>query len=149
MRIFENMSFHWFCSLQRFDYYSDVCLFGGTATRLLAAARAPGVKATLLTPEFFPGWALVLLPSKQFKVYSNVDVSAQAGFVQVHAREKVALSKAGRAVNMGHKPQTRGTVKNAKDHPNGGRARALRLSRTPWGVPTKKSRLPRRFRLVS
>lgn len=51
-------------------------------------------------------------------------------------------NKAGAGVNVGVKARVRGTVKNANDHPNGGRNRSLLCSRTPWGYPAKKSRFP-------
>jgi ribosomal protein L2 len=50
--------------------------------------------------------------------------------------------KAGQFKNRGIKPLVRGTVKNANDHPNGGRNRSLLCSKTPWGYTTKKSRFP-------
>ena len=59
------------------------------------------------------------------------------------AQGRLVVRKAGSAVNAGKSPRVRGTVKNANDHPNGGRCRSLRLSRTPWGYTAKRSRTPR------
>jgi large subunit ribosomal protein L2 len=59
----------------------------------------------------------------------------------VRARRSIIL--AGDARRYGQKPSVRGTAKNANDHPNGGRTRALKLSQTPWARPAKKSRKPR------
>jgi ribosomal protein L2 len=115
-------------------------MLGGVQSRSVTLVRAPGSSAVLLSPTFFPGWALVLLPSGAMKILKNASVFAHEGCVQLQLQEKVRLFKAGRMVRSGRRPQVRGTVKNSCDHPNGGRSRALALSRTPWGFPTKKSR---------
>lgn len=45
-------------------------------------------------------------------------------------------------MNLGRAPQVRGTVMNPNDHPHGGRTRAIKYPRTPWGRSAKKSRKP-------
>lgn len=141
----QSLRFNWCNALVNYPHYTQVCIFSSPKKnfKFLKAVRSPGTSAILLTPTFFKNWSLVLLPSKSFKILPGNDVYAHNGVVSLQWQKKIKLFKAGRGINMGLKPRVRGTVKNACDHPNGGRSRALRLSRTPWGVPTKKSRKPK------
>jgi hypothetical protein len=134
--------------LSNFPPHSTVCLlrpyFGGAGGCSVAAARivyvrAAGSSATILSTSFYGRWALVILPSGLFKVLDPRHTYANFGTPQPeHAR--VHYPKAGSLRFRGCAPQVRGTVKNANDHPNGGRSRALRCSRTPWGLIAKKPR---------
>ena len=38
---------------------------------------------------------------------------------------------------LGKKPKVRGVAKNPTDHPHGGRTKAIKYPRTPWGKTTK------------
>jgi len=53
--------------------------------------------------------------SKKYRVQSN------AGFKKV----------------LGKKSLSRGVAKNPIDHPHGGRSKAIKYQRTPWGKTTK------------
>jgi hypothetical protein len=105
-------------------------------------AIAGGSSALFITGGLWGLWAFLLLPSGQPKfVLDSFYVSLGASHPLVVGRRSVIL--AGDARRHGQKPRVRGTVKNANDHPNGGRTRSLRLSQTPWAQPAKKSRRPR------
>lgn len=77
---------------------------------------------------------------------------ASIGEVSNEENRLVAIGKAGRARHMGLRPKTRGTAKNAVDHPHGGgegRApRGHKRSRTKQGRPTgkgQKTRSPKKY----
>ncbi len=97
--------------------------------------------AILLSCVFFFNLALILLPSKKFKLFVNNKTYAFQGYVSSLLNDRGFLFKnAGLCRNLGKKAIVRGTVKNTCDHPNGGKRRALRCSYTPWGLVAKKSR---------
>ena len=103
-------------------------------------ARSPGSSSLLLTPLFLDEWALLLTPSKQLKALPARLILAHRGAPMLSIQRSSRLVKAGFRYNLGFQPRVRGTVKNANDHPNGGRSRALRLSKTPWGLIAKRPR---------
>jgi large subunit ribosomal protein L2 len=45
--------------------------------------------------------------------------------------------KAGYWRSFGNKPLVRGVAMNPVDHPHGGRTKAVKYPRTPWGKTTK------------
>jgi hypothetical protein len=142
----------WPSAIANFPPHSSVCLLGCISgfnyfNRFIAGGikfvRSPGSRATVLSTKFYTRWALILLPSKKFKVIDPTLTFACFSAVQPVGYANIIHPKAGFSRNMGHSPQVRGTVKNANDHPNGGRSRSLRCSRTPWGLTAKKSRRPK------
>ncbi|MEK7639296.1 MAG: 50S ribosomal protein L2 [Patescibacteria group bacterium] len=77
---------------------------------------------------------------------------ASIGSVSNEENRLVAIGKAGRARHMGLRPKTRGTARNAVDHPHGGgegrSPRGHRRSRTMQGRPTgkgQKTRSPKKY----
>jgi ribosomal protein L2 len=72
----------------------------------------------------------VLMPSGAIKLFQNQNY-ANHGWLAPEALSSIYRNKAGYSVNIGIKARVRGTVKNANDHPNGGRNRAVKCSRTP------------------
>lgn len=86
-----------------------------------------------------PSHKLKILPALA-NFFTNAACSVNAGPARY-------MGAAGRARRVGKYPTVRGTVKNSCDHPNGGRSRALRLSRTPWATPAKKPRKPKYLRV--
>ncbi len=77
---------------------------------------------------------------------------ASVGSVSNDEHRLVDIGKAGRARHMGLRPKTRGTAKNAVDHPHGGgegrSPRGHRRSRTAQGRPTgkgQKTRSPKKY----
>src|SRR3989344_2176731 len=72
---------------------------------------------------------------------------ATVGTVSNEEHSLVVIGKAGRARHMGLRPKTRGTAKNAVDHPHGGgeqrSPRGHRRERTKQGRPTGKGQKTR------
>jgi large subunit ribosomal protein L2 len=91
------------------------------------------------------------MPSTEIRKVSN-NGWASIGAVSNEEYRLVAIGKAGRARHMGLRPKTRGTAKNAVDHPHGGgegrSPRGHRRSRTKQGRPTgkgQKTRSPKKY----
>lgn len=77
---------------------------------------------------------------------------ASIGAVSNEEYRLVSIGKAGRARHMGLRPKTRGTARNAVDHPHGGgegrSPRGHRRQRTKQGRPTgkgQKTRKPKKY----
>ena len=100
-------------------------------------ARSTGTSATILKMDTRTSTGLVRLPSKVKKVFSIFSV-ASLGAVALSQNKKFKNNSAGYQSNYGKKCLTRGVAKNPVDHPHGGRAKAIRYQRTPWGKTTKK-----------
>ena len=93
----------------------------------------------------------VKLPSSEIRKILN-DSWASIGAVSNEENRLTKIGKAGRARHMGLRPKTRGTAKNAVDHPHGGgegrSPRGHRRQRTKQGRPTgkgQKTRSPKKY----
>ena len=107
---------------------------------------AIGSAAIIVVPEIFKKFTLITLPSSQLFLI-NKDTYAIEGSPEISSvRCWQPSTKAGFWRNLGHKPTVRGTVKNPRDHPHGGRTRSQKCQKTPWGRPAKKSRQARYLR---
>ncbi len=91
-------------------------------------------------------YTLVKLPSTEIRRIVN-SCFASIGAVSNEEYRLVQIGKAGRARHMGLRPKTRGSAKNAVDHPHGGgegRApRGHRRARTKQGRPVGKGQKTR------
>jgi large subunit ribosomal protein L2 len=108
-------------------------------------ARSAGNTAEVVAHD--AGYTLVKLPSSEIrKILSSA--WATIGSVSNEEHRLVTLGKAGRARHRGLRPKTRGTAKNAVDHPHGGgegrSPRGHKRSRTAQGRPTGKGQKTRR-----
>jgi large subunit ribosomal protein L2 len=97
------------------------------------------------------GYTLVKMPSTEVRRIIST-AWASIGAVSNEEYRLVDLGKAGRARHRGLRPKTRGSAKNAVDHPHGGgegRApRGHRRARTKQGRPTgkgQKTRSPKKY----
>lgn len=112
-------------------------------------ARSAGNYAEVVAND--AGYTLIKLPSSEIrKVISTC--WASIGAVSNEEYRLVDLGKAGRARHRGLRPKTRGSAKNAVDHPHGGgegrSPRGHRRSRTKQGRPTgkgQKTRSPKKY----
>ena len=112
-------------------------------------ARGAGTYAEVVAHD--SGYTLVKLPSTEIrKIISTA--WASIGAVSNEEYRLVDLGKAGRNRHRGIRPKTRGSAKNAVDHPHGGgegRApRGHRRARTKQGRPVgkgQKTRSPKKF----
>jgi large subunit ribosomal protein L2 len=93
----------------------------------------------------------IKMPSTEIRKVPN-NGWASIGSVSNEEHRLVSIGKAGRARHMGLRPKTRGTAKNAVDHPHGGgegrSPRGHRRSRTKQGRPTgkgQKTRSPKKY----
>jgi large subunit ribosomal protein L2 len=112
-------------------------------------ARSAGNYAEVVAQD--DAYTLVKLPSSEIR---RVIATAWASVGEVSNEESrlVTIGKAGRARHMGLRPKTRGTAKNAVDHPHGGgegrSPRGHKRSRTKQGRPTgkgQKTRSPKKY----
>ena len=112
-------------------------------------ARSAGNYAEVVAQD--AGYTHVRLPSTEIrKILANS--WASIGQVSNEENRLVNIGKAGRARHMGLRPKTRGTAKNAVDHPHGGgegrQPRGHKRSRTKQGRPTgkgQKTRSPKKY----
>lgn len=118
----------------------------GAGARL---ARAAGNYAEVVAQD--GGYTLVKMPSSEVRKIIGT-AWASIGAVSNEEYRLVDLGKAGRARHRGLRPKTRGSAKNAVDHPHGGgegRApRGHRRARTKQGRPTgkgQKTRSPKKY----
>ncbi len=99
--------------------------------------RSAGAKAQLTSKE--GEYAQVRLPSGEVRLI-NVNCSASLGSVGNEQHQNVKIGSAGRKRNLGRRPQVRGVVMNAVDHPHGGGDGGAHgiggQPKTPWGKPT-------------
>ena len=114
----------------------------GAGARL---ARSAGSYAEVVAHD--AGYTQLKMPSSEIR---RVPSTAWASVGQVSNEEHrlVNLGKAGRARYRGLRPKTRGTAKNAVDHPHGGgegrSPRGHRRERTAQGRPTGKGQRTRK-----
>ena len=99
-------------------------------------ARSPGTYATILKFNIFDHTVNLELPSgahKTFSVYATALLSPAA----FGDKRLSTNTKSGFWRNRGFKSKVRGVARNPIDHPHGGRTKAIRYPRTPWGKTTK------------
>lgn len=97
------------------------------------------------------GYTQLKLPSTEVRRVVST-AWATIGEVSNEEHRLVNIGKAGRARHMGLRPKTRGTAKNAVDHPHGGgegkAPRGHKRQRTAQGRPTgkgQKTRKPKKY----
>jgi len=108
-------------------------------------ARAAGNYAEVVAQD--AGYTQLRMPSTEIrKIIATA--WASIGAVSNEENRLVNIGKAGRARHMGLRPKTRGSAKNAVDHPYGGgegrQPRGHKRARTAQGRPTGKGQKTRR-----
>lgn len=98
--------------------------------------RSSGSSAKMIKYDWKLNTGLVKLPSGVRKVFSSFSL-ASLGSVALVEKKNLKNNKAGYYSNLGRKPIVRGVAMNPVDHPHGGRTKAIRYPRTPWGKTTK------------
>lgn len=99
-------------------------------------ARATGCSAKIVKMDSRVSTSLVKLPSGVKKVFSTYGLGSE-GPVALVDNKKWGNNSAGFYKRLGKKSKVRGVAMNPVDHPHGGRAKAIRYQRTPWGKTTK------------
>ena len=98
--------------------------------------KSPGSKALITKIDTVQNLSLVKLPSGVYKVFSAFSMGS-VGIVPIPSKNFFKNTNAGFKTRLGRKPLSRGVAKNPVDHPHGGRNKAIRYQRTPWGKTTK------------
>lgn len=98
--------------------------------------RSPGCKARLFKFDDDKHAVVMEMPSKTKKLFSYYS-TVFLGPVVNYANKNFSTGKAGYWRSFGEKSIVRGVAKNPVDHPHGGRTKAIRHQRTPWGKTTK------------
>lgn len=99
-------------------------------------SRSSGTSSRIIKFEKNTHSALIQLPSgfkKSFSYYSFVLL----GRIALFENKRYSNTKSGYWRSFGVKPVVRGVAMNPIDHPHGGRTKAIRYQRTPWGKTTK------------
>ncbi len=108
-----------------------------TAGRGAQMVRTAGGSAQLMSKD--GEYAQVKLPSGEVRLI-HTECTAALGVIGNEQHQNIKIGKAGRTRNMGRRPQVRGIVMNAVDHPHGGGDGGShgvgRNPKTPWGKPT-------------
>ena len=112
-------------------------------------ARSAGNYAEVVAHD--GGYTQMKMPSTEIRKVQST-CWATVGEVSNEEHRLVNIGKAGRARHMGLRPKTRGSAKNAVDHPHGGgegrSPRGHKRSRTKQGRPTgkgQKTRKPKKY----
>jgi large subunit ribosomal protein L2 len=98
--------------------------------------RSTGAIGRLTKIEKYGRIAELQLPSKQLKIASAQSL-AMLGALSGYENKKYFNTKSGYWRMFGRKQVVRGVAMNPVDHPHGGRTKAIRYQRTPWGRTTK------------
>jgi len=98
--------------------------------------RSPGTSSSITKMDLRANTALVRLSSGVRKVFSVFSLGS-LGPNPLSDNRYWKSNKAGYYRNFGRKSTVRGVAMNPVDHPHGGRTKAIRYPRTPWGKTTK------------
>ena len=79
---------------------------------------------------------MVHLPSGVRKIISTFSLALPSRCAAMEKRN-LRNTKSGYARSFGFKSVVRGVAMNPVDHPHGGRTKAIKYPRTPWGKTTK------------
>ncbi len=112
-------------------------------------ARSAGVRAEVVAHD--SGYTQLKMPSTEIRRIIST-AWASVGTTSNEEHRLVTIGKAGRARHQGLRPKTRGSARNAVDHPHGGgegrSPRGHRRQRTKQGRPTgkgQKTRSPKKY----
>jgi len=121
------------CYLKRL---TTVCVLELAPGRGAQYCISPGTSSRIFSFDQTLKTALIELPSdtkKLFSIYSYVF----CGNVSLRNKKQYRNTRAGHWRALGIKALSRGVAKNPVDHPHGGRTKAIRYQRTPWGKTAK------------
>nr|YP_011027861.1 ribosomal protein L2 [Euplotes cristatus]UPM52071.1 ribosomal protein L2 [Euplotes cristatus] len=109
-------------------------------------ATAMGSFALLRFFDRWSGFLTVVLPSGALRLFfflSRADLllkkgrATHSGSSTLSRPSRINWARAGTLKLTGRRPRVRGVARNPVDHPHGGRTKAIRFQRTPWGKPAK------------
>lgn len=99
-------------------------------------SRSTGTKSKIIKFDKTTHSTLIQLPSGVKKIFSFYSF-VLLGRVANASHNKCLNNKSGYWRAFGIKSMVRGVAKNPVDHPHGGRTKAIKHQRTPWGKTTK------------
>ena len=99
--------------------------------------RSFGSSSYLLKLDTRTGLALLRLSSGLKKLVSIFSLSQAGSPTSTYLKTSLINTKSGDYRKKGLKPKVRGVAKNPVDHPHGGRTKAIKYPRSPWGKTTK------------
>lgn len=113
-------------------------------------ARAAGSFVRIIKKLPKEGKVLIKVNSKNDKnfIYLSGDSLATIGVVSNLDHMNISLGKAGYSRWLGIRPTVRGVAMNPIDHPHGGgegKTSGAKVSKTPWGWPTKGYKTKRKI----
>ena len=98
--------------------------------------KSAGASAVILSKNSTQHTVLVRLPSGVRKIFSYYSL-ATLGSVSFKDKKDLQNTKSGFWRSKGANQTVRGVAMNPVDHPHGGRTKAIKYPRTPWGRTTK------------
>ena len=101
-----------------------------------AYVKSAGAAAVILSKNPTQHTALIRLPSGVRKIFSYYSLTT-LGPVGFKDKKDLRNTKSGFWRNKGANQLVRGVAMNPVDHPHGGRTKAIKYPRTPWGRTTK------------
>ena len=100
-------------------------------------SRSSGSSAKIIKLDTRTGLSLIKLPSGVKKVFSAFSLSQEGPASTDFLKKQYLNTRSGFWRNNGFKSKVRGVAMNPVDHPHGGRTKAIKYPRTPWGKTTK------------
>lgn len=131
--LFLNPTLFLILQVKRLSKISLLELFPGNGIKFI---RSSGSYGKLIKLNLENHTALIQLPSGVRKFFSIYSI-ASLGAVSASEKKNTTNTKSGFWRSFGLKPKVRGVARNPVDHPHGGRTKAIKYPRTPWGKTTK------------
>lgn len=119
--------------IQQYRKVSNFELWPG---RGIQYARSAGSWGRITSRDLKSRTAIAYLPSGVRKVVSVFSIVVPGRAAGINKRD-LKNTRSGYWRSFGRKSIVRGVAMNPIDHPHGGRTKALRYPRTPWGKTTK------------
>lgn len=119
--------------IKKLSFVSCIELLPGRGAQY---SRSSGVKSRIIKFDKDSHSVLIQLPSTTKKIFSYYSF-VLLGRLSLATNKYFTNGKAGYWRRFGVKPTVRGVAMNPVDHPHGGRTKAIKYPRTPWGKTTK------------
>lgn len=121
------------CQIKKLSFVSCVEIKENTGAQYV---RSPGTQAKIIKFDKENRTVLLELPSDDRKLFSYFSF-VLLGKISMSLHSRCMNTKSGYWRSFGIKSIVRGVAMNPVDHPHGGRTKAIRHQRTPWGKTTK------------
>lgn len=115
----------------------DISSIEAITSKGIQYTRSFGSKSLIIKLDTRTGLGLVKLSSGVKKIFSAFSLASSGPVNLKLSKKDLCSTKSGFYRNCGISPIVRGVAKNPVDHPHGGRTKAIKYQRTPWGRTTK------------